>query len=238
MIQAEEEQSEDCLYLNVWTPGTDSGSRPVMVWIHGGGFVLGSGRQAISDSAHLAKTGETVMVTINYRLAGFGFLRLVDVTGGAVPSTGNEGMLDQIAALEWVRDNIERFGGDPGNVTIFGESAGGMSVGTLFGMPAADGLYHRGILQSGATGPHAHLEGDRVFRMPAVLLAEAQMSHPGRAYNYVFTWKSPWKGGALGACHGLDMGFVFGTIDAPDPGSSTETGPRPKPWKRSARRRG
>ena len=150
LMGVEGEQSEDCLYLNVWTPAPDTARRPVMVWIHGGGFIIGSGRQATSDPAHLAATGNMVMVSINYRLAGFGFLRLVDVTGGAIPSTGNEGMLDQIAALEWVRDNIERFGGDPGNVTIFGESAGGMSVGTLFGMPGAEGLYRRGVLQSGA----------------------------------------------------------------------------------------
>ena len=369
LIGVEEVQSEDCLYLNVWTPGADGARRPVMVWIHGGGFILGSGRAPISNPARLAAAGDTVLVTLNYRLGGFGFLRLADVTGGAIPSTGNEGLLDQIAALEWVRDNIERFGGDPDNVTIFGESAGGMSVGTLFAMPAANGLYRRGILQSGAcqtvhpvelanrvgagvlrllgidaddqaavralsvrqlldveaalsnpetasaelgmtpfqpcvggstlpenplqavragaaagidmlVGSTLHeykpfgdvfpglsemdfaalveglsveaarllegdrrqdfealvqgyrqayakrglealppdlmltLEGDRIFWMPAVLLAEARTAQPGRAYHYVFTWESPWKDGAVGAFHGLELGFVFGTIDA------------------------
>ena len=136
--QIEGETSEDCLTLNVWTPALDGARRPVMVWIHGGGFVIGSGREAMCDPGYLARTGNAVLVSINYRLACFGFLRLVDVTDGAIPATGNEGMLDQVAALEWVRDNIERFGGDAGNVTVFGVSAGGMSAGTLCAMPAAE----------------------------------------------------------------------------------------------------
>ena len=144
------EQSEDCLTLNVWTPALDGKRRPVMVWIHGGAFTIGSGSQSLYDGSVLARRGDVVLVTVNYRLGPLGYLRLADVTNGKIPSTGSEGMLDQVAALEWVRDNIAEFGGDPGNVTIFGESAGGMSVGTLLAMPAARGLFHKAIPQSGA----------------------------------------------------------------------------------------
>jgi para-nitrobenzyl esterase len=144
------EQSEDCLTLNIWTPALDGKRRPVMVWIHGGGFTIGASSQGLYDGSVLARRGDVVIVTVNYRLGPLGFIRLADVTGGKIPSSGNEGMLDQVAALEWVRDNIAEFGGDPGNVTIFGESAGGMSVGTLLAMPAARGLFHKAIPQSGA----------------------------------------------------------------------------------------
>ena len=141
---------EDCLYLNVWTPGADRGRRPVLVWIHGGAFILGSGSQVLYDGAMLARRGDVVVVTINYRLGALGFLRLRDRFGERLPASGNEGLLDQVAALEWVRDEIATFGGDPGNVTIFGESAGAMSCATLLGVPRARGLFHRAILQSGA----------------------------------------------------------------------------------------
>ncbi len=141
---------EDCLYLNVWTPAADRGRRPVMVWIHGGAFVLGSGSQMLYNGAALARRGDVVVVTINYRLGALGFLRLRERFGGRLPATGNEGLLDQIAALEWVRDEIEAFGGDPDRVTIFGESAGAMSCATLLAVPRARGLFHRAILQSGA----------------------------------------------------------------------------------------
>ncbi len=141
---------EDCLYLNVWTPGADRRRRPVLVWIHGGAFVLGAGSQTLYDGSTLARRGDVVVVTINYRLGAFGFLRLRDRFGPRLAATGNEGLLDQVAALEWVRDEIEGFGGDPGNVTIFGESAGAMSCATLLGVPRARGLFHRAILQSGA----------------------------------------------------------------------------------------
>jgi para-nitrobenzyl esterase len=143
-------QSEDCLYLNVYTPAADAGRRPVMVWIHGGGFVLGAGSQLIYDGAPLARRGDVVVVTINYRIGALGFLDLEPRFGAEFAGSANLGVLDQIAALAWVRENIARFGGDPGNVTIFGESAGGMSVGTLLGCPMARGLYQRAIPQSGA----------------------------------------------------------------------------------------
>ena len=144
-----EPMSEDCLFLNIWTPGLDNAKRPVMFWIHGGAFVFGSGSSISYNSGALAKRGNIVQITINYRLGELGFLRLKDVTGGKIPATGNEGLLDQIAALKWVRDNIAAFGGDPKNVTVFGESAGGMSIGCLLAMPAAKGLFHKAICESG-----------------------------------------------------------------------------------------
>jgi para-nitrobenzyl esterase len=350
-------QSEDCLTLNIWAPSSHGSPRPVMVWIHGGAFTIGAGSQPIYDGSVLARRGDAVVVTINYRLGPLGFLRLADVTGGRIPSTGNEGILDQIAALDWVRENIAAFGGDPGNVTIFGESAGGMSVGTILGMPAARGLFHKAIPQSGScntaasveranrtaekvlsrlgiSGSHPDairaltpaqllkgtfledgrtpdpalgmayqpvadgaqlprtaidmvadgsadgvavmvgstleewklfgimdpslakldkqglsarvarrvpgesagalvqdyetaraqrgdstlpgelfcaIETDRAFRMPGVRLAEKQSRRDPRVYSYLFTWKSPAMRGALGACHALELGFVFGT---------------------------
>jgi para-nitrobenzyl esterase len=356
-MKIEQPQSEDCLNLNVWTPALDGARRPVMVWIHGGGFTIGAGSQEIYDGAVLARRGNVVMVTINYRLGPLGFLRLNDVTNGRIPSSGNEGLLDQIAALQWVRDNIVEFGGDPDNITIFGESAGGMSVGALLAMPSARGLFHKAIPQSGScdtissvaranrtaervlsklgvsaddtdairalpvaqlltgvfgadgktpdrelgmayqpvvdgtvipreliemvaqgsaagvavmvgsnleewklfsaidpsaqkldkagltkrmskrltgdfagsviasyerarasagasvTPPELYsaIETDRVFRMPGVRLAEIHGRSERRVYNYLFTWRSPAMRGALGACHALELGFVFGT---------------------------
>jgi para-nitrobenzyl esterase len=351
---------EDCLSLNVYTPATDGGRRPVLVWIHGGGFVIGSGSQPIYHGAPLAKRGDVVVVTINYRLGPLGFLYLADLCPGLDGAVGNAGIRDQIAALEWVRENIAAFGGDPENVTIFGESAGGMSVGTLLGMPAARGLFRRAIAQSGAAnnvhtretatevarhfleelciepadaasklrvipadklldtqrqtvlklgtrvgllafqplvdgeslpepplaavragraagvdllvgttrdewklfgfldpglakldesalvrrlapqvgdeaaaarvlaayrGPREAgaakpvelffaIETDRVFRIPAIRLAEAQRRHHEAVYMYLFTWESPMMGGALGSCHAIELPFVFGQIGA------------------------
>jgi para-nitrobenzyl esterase len=357
-FNVQEGTSEDCLYVNVWTPAVDGGRRPVMVWIHGGGFVIGSGAQSIYDGAELARRGDVVVITLNYRLGPLGFLRLAELTRGAIPSTGNEGLLDQVAALEWVRANVAAFGGDPDNVTIFGESAGGMSVTTLLALPAARGLFHKAIAQSGAghsayrPDAHAHvaerilaatgtardasalraltsaqllaatsrvqasaaqdpsipglmlqpvvdgeslpelpieaiargsapgvpllagstreewnlfaltdtalptlseaglverlarrvgsgaqplietyrkaigeraepatprdlylaIETDRCFRIPGVRLAEAQGAHSPSVYSYLFTWKSPLLNGLLGACHAVELGFVFGTL--------------------------
>jgi para-nitrobenzyl esterase len=145
-----QEQSEDCLSLNVWTRGIDNKHRPVMVWIHGGGFTSGSGSDEWYDGSTFSTRGDVVMVTINYRLGALGFLYLGGVSGPEYAQSGNLGLLDQVAALKWVRDNIAAFGGDPGNVTVFGESAGSMSVCTLMGTPAAKGLFHRAIAESGA----------------------------------------------------------------------------------------
>jgi para-nitrobenzyl esterase len=351
---------EDCLYLNVYTPAADGGRRPVMVWIHGGGFVIGSASQPIYDGVPLVKRGEVVVVTINYRLGPLGFLYLPDECPGIEGAVGNCGLRDQVAALEWVHENIAAFGGDPENVTIFGESAGGMSVGTLLGTPSARGLFRRAIPQSGAAhnvhsretasevtrhfledmgldaaeasrqlrtippdklldthqqtvlklgtklgllafqpladgdflpeppldavrrgnasgvdllvgttrdewklfgfldpslatldeaglaerlapqvgGPEAAarmleayrarrerlsptprdlffaIETDRVFRIPAIRLAEAQQRHHDGVFMYLFTWESPMMGGALGSCHAIDLPFVFGAIGA------------------------
>ena len=137
-------QDEDCLNLNVFTPACDGRKRPVMVWIHGGGFTHGAGYEALYDGGPLAVRGDVVVVTINYRLGALGLLRLPEI--GA---HGNQGLLDQVMALSWVRDNIASFGGDPLQVTIFGESAGSASVGCLLAMPAARGLFRRAIQQSG-----------------------------------------------------------------------------------------
>lgn len=350
-------QGEDCLFLNVWTPGTNDTQRPVMFWIHGGAFTIGAGSQPLYDGQYLAREGDVVVVTINYRMGALGFLNLKEATGGKIGATGNEGLLDQVAALEWVRDNIAAFGGDPTNVTIFGESAGGMSVGCLLAMPSAEGLFHKAIPQSGAchtalsksealrvaetvmelletddpdalmelpeatltevqtklsaiaserglpgmsfqpvidgevlpampiecvragsaagiaimagctteewklfsgldpaatnmseealteavgeifgdlaadvigsyrslladsgkgTGPgdvSAEIMTDRVFWVPAMILLEAQRAHDARTYGYLFDWKSPLMGGAMGACHAVELGFVWGTYD-------------------------
>jgi para-nitrobenzyl esterase len=353
-------RSEDCLHLNVWTPGLDARKRPVLVWIHGGGFSGGTGGTSMYDGTGLARRGDAVVVTLNYRLGALGFLNLNEVTGGRIAATGNEGLLDQVKALEWVQNNIERFGGDPSRVTIFGESAGGMSVGALLAFGPAKGLFHRAIPQSGAASTaqsleragevaeavlevlgvsanadvddflkidaeqltvaaaaagqklggmvfqpcvdgnmmreipldavkggaaddiavlvgaardewklftampgfavdldeaaliaalSAHvpdpqpiidayrqarqargqaagptdlfnaIETDRIFRMPAVHLAEAIAGRGGNAWQYLFTWESPWGDGNLGSPHAIDIGFVFAT-HAMDDGSA------------------
>jgi para-nitrobenzyl esterase len=145
---AEGPMSEDCLGLNVWTPGCDPGAkRPVMVWLHPGGFHGGAGYQ-YTGSGTLARKEDVVQVEVNHRLNVFGFLHLLEFSD-RFPDAGNVGMLDLVAALEWVRDDITAFGGDPDNVTIFGESGGGGKVSTLMAMPAARGLFHRAIAQSG-----------------------------------------------------------------------------------------
>ena len=137
---------EDCLFINVWTQGL-AGKRPVMVWLHGGGFANGSGGAAMYDGTALARRGDVVTVSVNHRLNVFGYLHLGEL--GGHPSSGQAGMLDIVLVLEWVRDNIAAFGGDPAKVTIFGESGGGAKVSMLQAMPAARGLFHRAIVQSG-----------------------------------------------------------------------------------------
>jgi para-nitrobenzyl esterase len=150
--------SEDCLFLNVQTPALDGARRPVMVWIHGGAFVNGTGAMPWYDGANFVRHGDVVVVSINYRLGALGWLELghLDPVYG---TSGNNGLLDQIAALRWVHDNIDGFGGDPDNVTVFGESAGAMSVGTLLGTPAATGLFAKAIAQSGAAHNVSSMEG-------------------------------------------------------------------------------
>jgi para-nitrobenzyl esterase len=137
-------ESEDCLFLNVWTPGlNDNGKRPVMFWLHGGGFATDSDSSALFIGANLARRGDVVVVGINHRLGALGFTHLGDLGGEQFAHSGNAGMLDAVAALEWVRDNIERFGGDPNRVLIFGESGGGQKVSLLLGSPPAKGVFHR-----------------------------------------------------------------------------------------------
>ncbi|MCB0218696.1 MAG: carboxylesterase/lipase family protein [Chrysiogenetes bacterium] len=362
-------QDEDCLYLNVWSPGLDGKKRPVMVWVHGGSFSAGSGAELIYDGSNLASRHDLVVVTINYRLGALGYLYLNEFAGNGFETDANRGLLDQIAALEWVRDNIEAFGGDPENVTVFGESAGAMSIGALLGTPRAKGLFRRAILQSGAAHHTAEMadaievarafckdcavsesdparllelspaeilqgqlaaqkvplnlhernhrmptfgmslipvidgdvlpedplhaiaagaakdveilagtnedewqmfiqftdrgkitlneegllkvcnkrtrghgerivpaylkarearsqrnkpvdlfnaiESDRVFRLPAIRLLEAQHAHQPGTFTYLFTWDSPMFNGELGACHALDIPFAFGSIHTP-----------------------
>ena len=353
---------EDCLTLDVATPAPDGGKRPVMVWIHGGAFILGAGSDPMYDGGTLARVGDVVVVTINYRLGALGFLDLAAATENRVPAPGNQGLRDQIAALEWVRDEIAAFGGDPDNVTVFGESAGAISVGTLLGAPAARGLFRRAILQSGApnfvnprdvservarevltelgiprteaarildvpverllgvqlrianrggvgglpfapsidgitlpqhpfhtiaaggvrdvgvlvgttleemklfmmmdpkaktlddagllrrcarmvpgTDPEraarvvetyrdaraargmpvtppelwCAIDSDKQFRYPSTRVAELQRAHGADAFSYLFTWRSPLMEGALGACHALELPFVWGTLVHP-----------------------
>jgi len=145
-------ESEDCLVLNVWTPAlADNRKRPVMVWCHGGGFATGSGSSPVTAGFNLARRGDVVVVTINHRLNVLGFTYLGEPGGPEYSSSGDVGMLDIVRALQWVRDNIARFGGDPGTVTVFGQSGGGRKVATLLAMPEAKGLFHRAIIESGAT---------------------------------------------------------------------------------------
>ena len=346
-------ESEDCLNLNIWTPRLDDKKRPVMFWIHGGAFLMGGGNDTIYDGSALARRGDVVVVTINYRLGALGYLYIPGVTV-------NCGHLDQVLALQWVHDNIERFGGDPNNVTIFGESAGGYSVVALAAMPSAKGLFRRIIAQSapaidpkltkkpskklmrmlgvdkndidalrkipptelikaqnellaqdsgnllafrplidgeiiiehpltsfkegkckdidfligtnldeaklftvfdpemtklkdadgdmmllgyfGQVGvaqakakeildiyKHARegkysndtfeilnaLITDQIFRISTIKLLEAQSKHQPNTYNYVFTWPSPGFNGDLGACHALELPFLFNTLIDP-----------------------
>jgi para-nitrobenzyl esterase len=167
---------EDCLALNVWTPGLE-GRRPVMVWVHGGGFLVGSGATPLYDGSSLARRGDLVVVTINYRLGALGYAHLGLVDPHAFPGATNIGVRDQIAALTWVRDNIAQFGGDPDNVTVFGQSAGAMSIGALLGAAPARGLIRRAICQSGAAD-HVldHDEGRDVAHAFLETIGEARPS--------------------------------------------------------------
>jgi para-nitrobenzyl esterase len=143
--------SEDCLVLNIWTPALrDHHKRPVMVWFHGGGFSTGSGGSPVYDGTNLARKGDAVVVTLNHRLNIFGHLYLAKLGGTDYAESGNLGVLDLVAALRWIHTNIDEFGGDPANVTIFGQSGGGAKVSTLMAMPQTRGLFHRAIVQSGS----------------------------------------------------------------------------------------
>lgn len=166
----ETHESEDCLVLNVWSGGLDGTHRPVMVWLHGGGFAMGSGSWPLYDGANLARRGDAVVVTLNHRLGALGYAHLGDLLGDDFATSGNNGMLDIVRALEWVRDNVARFGGDASNVTIFGESGGGAKVCTLLAMPGARGLFHRAVVQSGPSG--RVMPVDRAVSMASTFVAE------------------------------------------------------------------
>jgi para-nitrobenzyl esterase len=167
-------QGEDCLRLNVWTPGLDSRKRAVMVWLHGGGFATGSGNEMnVYDGENLARR-DVVVVSLNHRVGAVGFLDLSSIGGEKCAASGNVGLLDIVAALEWVRDNIASFGGDPANVTIFGQSGGGGKVTALMAMPRARGLFHKAIVQSGSM--RRMLTPDFSAKLADAVLKEAGVS--------------------------------------------------------------
>jgi para-nitrobenzyl esterase len=192
-VEVEGPQSEDCLFLNVFTPAADGRRRPVLFWIHGGGFIVGASSQPTYYGGPLAARGDVVVVTVNYRMGAFGYLYLGGHGGERWGAESNLGQLDQVAALRWVRQNIAAFGGDPEQVTIFGESAGSVAVCALLTMPAAQGLFVRAIGQSGtanrigntdtgASSCHALLDtlgiaradAEQLRSLPADLILDAQ----------------------------------------------------------------
>ena len=165
---------EDCLRVNVWTPSLDNRKRPVMVWLHGGGFSAGSGQELKAyEGEALARRGDVVVVSLNHRLNVLGYLNLA-AYGAKYEASANAGMLDLVLALEWVRDNITTFGGDPGNVMIFGQSGGGSKVSTLMAMPSAKGLFHKAAIQSGSALRQNTNEASA--KLAAAVLAELELS--------------------------------------------------------------
>lgn len=214
-------EGEDCLRLNIWTPGIAEGRRrPVLVWLHGGGFAAGSGHDLPAfDGNALARRGEAVVVTLNHRLNLLGFLDLSHC-GADYAQSGNVGMLDIVAALRWIRDNIAQFGGDPSSVLVFGQSGGGAKVSTLMGMPAAHGLFHRAVVMSGSFAPFATPAKAR--RLSDLMLAELGVtpadvgrlqampySDLRRASEAVLARVNPQPGGFLDVRHlGDALGFA------------------------------
>jgi para-nitrobenzyl esterase len=236
-----ESASEDCLYLNVWTPAAGGARRPVMVWLYGGGFETGSPSAPHTDGARLAARGDVVIVAPGYRLGALGYLYLGDSLADSVADylgdslggrVANLGLLDQVAALDWVRDNISAFGGDPDNVTVFGESAGAFSIGALLALPRAAGRFHRAILMSGSTA--------RVFpaatarRMAGDLLAALDTDPAGLLDVPVDAVLDAQAGvtdtdiGARNAPGGRSWGLVLdGTVLAEHPQDAVERGAVP-----------
>jgi para-nitrobenzyl esterase len=199
-------ETEDCLTLNLWTPAADAAKRPVMVWLHGGAFSFGSANSMRLQGMHLCRDNDVVLVTVNQRLNIFGHLDLSEFGGDDYARSGNAGTLDMIAALHWVRDNIARFGGDPGCVTIFGESGGGGKVSTLLAMPSARRLFHRAIVQSGAS---VRLRTqDRATKLTDAVLRELGLSRA-----------------TLGELHALPMARLLAAIEP----AQKAIGPSPWP---------
>jgi para-nitrobenzyl esterase len=223
---------EDCLRLNVWTPAAeDRGKRPVMVWLHGGGYEAGSSQELPSyDGENLSRRGDVVVVSINHRLNVFGYLNMAAVGGEKYARSINVGMLDIVAALQWVRDNVARFGGDPANVTVFGQSGGGAKVSTLMAMPSAQGLFHKAIVQSGSQLHLASAEAsatqaaevlkelqaqgvgkEQLTQLPAARLVEIATvakdrlvsTRPRAPIQERLGWQ-PWVDGAVVASHPFD----------------------------------
>jgi len=208
-LNRREPMGEDCLNLNVWTPGVAAARRPVMVWLHGGGYAAGSPGMVAYDGANLARTHDVVVVGVTHRLNAFGFMYLAELGGERFAEASNAGMRDIIAGLEWVRDNIANFGGDPGNVTIFGQSGGAGKVSTLLGMPAAQGLFHRAVAQSGSA----------VTSMPAgaaTQSAEAFMSRLGLKGNQVDELQKLPMEQLLGALQPRNSGAAAAATGAPE----------------------
>ena len=228
----EGEMSEDCHYLNIWSPAADDAKRPVMVWIHGGAFLNGAGSSPAYDGTMFAAQHDVVVVTFNYRLGVFGFLHAGSIDQERYAGSANCGLLDQIAALEWVKENIEGFGGDPDNITVFGESAGAMSIGILLTLPAAKPLFQKAILQSGASrnvlspaiaeqvcrGVLAHLEISaeditKLEEVPADELLAAAKDIPlmmlGPTLDGVVIHEPPETSLAKGVCR--DIAILIGT---------------------------
>ncbi len=201
-------ESEDCLFLNLWTNGLGAQRRrPVMVWLHGGGFSSGSASSLLYDGTNLASRGDVVVVGINHRLNVFGYTHLGDIGGPEYAHSGNAGQLDIIAALEWVRDNIDRFGGDPKRVMIFGESGGGGKVSMLMACPPAKGLFHAAVVES---GPGVRMgERKQATEAAEVLLAELGLNSSRLTEIHslstekilagYFATTSKFKGGGLGS---------------------------------------
>ena len=174
--QAPPAMGEDCLYLNVWTPAKSASERlPVMVWIYGGGFAIGTTAAPLYDGAKLAEKG-VVLVSVAYRVGAFGFLAHPELSRESGKGSGNYGLQDMIAGLEWVRDNITAFGGDPRNVTIFGESAGGIAVSMLAASPYAKGLFHKAISESGGSFAPSRRAAEGGLNVPSLAAAETMGS--------------------------------------------------------------
>ncbi|HKI74556.1 MAG TPA: carboxylesterase family protein, partial [Pseudomonadales bacterium] len=181
------EMGEDCLCLNVWTPAADESKRPVLVWLHGGGFEAGSGSVMLYDGTNMARRGDVVVVTINHRLGILGHCHLADILGDDFAGSANVGYLDIVAALNWVKENISRFGGDAGNVTIYGQSGGGRKVSLLTASSLASGLFHRGIVQSGS---HLRLMArDRANELAERLLAHFDLDKSNARDLQQLSWR-------------------------------------------------